>query len=211
MDTAKARAEQFKVLVANEGWDEALDTFNRLYGQAEPNQVETNEADSNQAEPNATTEDLPTGAQRTFRLQQLTRLSRIPELGLVTFAALQAGSPDANVAVNSVEKEAMLRDTLYSLVPPDSNSLDAVPYILEFKPELSYYCIKSLLVRRISRDQYEIAKVRQSYRTDFVESQSLAPVHFNPENIAKRMKFKLVTRDREPADANLPAETGGTS
>jgi hypothetical protein len=105
----------------------------------------------------------------------------------------------------------MLRGTLYSLVPPDSNSLDAVPHVLEFKPDLGYYVIKTLVVRRINRDEYEAARVRQSYRTDFVQSQSLAPVHYNPENIVKRMKFRPARLDTEPSDANMPDRTEGAS
>jgi hypothetical protein len=211
MDTTKARAQEFKVLVANEGWDEALDRLNQLYGEADPNRAEPNQAEPNQADPNAPAEDPASQAQKTFRLQQLTRLSRIPSLGLATFAVLQAGSPDANLAVSAVEREAMLRGTLYSLVPPDSNSLDAVPHVLEFKPDLGYYVIKTLVVRRINRDEYEAAMVRQSYRTDFVQSQSLAPVHYNPENVVKRMKFRPARQDTEPSDANMPDRAEGTS
>ncbi|MHC4155913.1 MAG: hypothetical protein ACYST6_13445 [Planctomycetota bacterium] len=197
MDTTKAKAEEFKVVVANQGWDEALDTFNQLYGKVEPNLADAN--------------DPASLAQKTFRLQQLSGLSRIPKLGLATFATLEAGSPDANVAVHAVEREAVLRDTLYSLVPPDSNSLDAVPHVLEFKPDLSCYCLKSVGVNRISRDQYESAKVERSFKADFIQSQSLAPVFFNPENIVKRMKFRPVSGDTEPADANMPDRTEGTS
>jgi hypothetical protein len=206
MDTTKAKAEEFRLLVANEGWDEALDRLNQLYGEADPNRGEPN-----QAEPNAPAEDPASRAQKTFELQQLRRLSRIPSLGLATFAVLRAGSPDANLAVSAVEREAMLRGTLYSLVPPDSNSLDAVPHVLEFKPDLGYYVIKTLVVKRIDRDEYEATKVKQSYRVDFVQSQSLAPVHFNPENIVKRMKFRPASRDTEPSDANVPDRTEGTS
>ncbi|MHC4073425.1 MAG: hypothetical protein ACYTGS_15550, partial [Planctomycetota bacterium] len=57
MDTTKAKAEEFKVLVANEGWDEALDRFNQLYGEADPNRPEPNQTEPNEADPNALTED----------------------------------------------------------------------------------------------------------------------------------------------------------
>jgi hypothetical protein len=202
MDTAKAKAEDFKLLVANQGWEEAIDGFNRLYGKAEPNQPDANAAAA---------EDIPGQAQKPFRLQQLRGLSRISQMGIATFEAIEAGSPDANFGVYAVKKEAMLRDTLYSLVPPDSNTLDVVPYVVEFKPDLSYYCLKSLAIRRISKDEYERAKVPQSYRIDFVGSQSLCAVHYNPENIVGRMKFRTVGQDDRPADANAPKETEGPS
>jgi hypothetical protein len=36
-------------------------------------------------------------------------------------------------------------------------------------------------------------------------------VHFNPENILKRMKFSPVTEELEPADANTPSTREGQS
>ncbi|HUT31561.1 MAG TPA: hypothetical protein VMX13_17355 [Sedimentisphaerales bacterium] len=202
MDTAKAKADEFKLLVANQGWDEAIDKFNKLYGRAEPNLPDANDV---------APDEIADQAQKSFRLQQLKGLARIPEMGLETLAVMEAGSPDANFTVDAVRREAMLRDLLYSLVPPDSNSLDAVPYVLEFKPDLSCYCLKSLVIRRITQDQYEKAKVAQSYRADFVEAQSLYAVHFDPESIVKRMKFMSARQDGQSQDANAPKETGGAS
>jgi hypothetical protein len=51
----------------------------------------------------------------------------------------------------------------------------------------------------------------QVYREDFVQSQSLAPVHFNPENILKRMNFRLAGQNKEATDANTPVESKGKS
>jgi hypothetical protein len=202
MDTAKAKADEFKLLVANQGWDEAIDNFNRLYGKAQPNQPDANDAAA---------EDIADLPQKPFRLQELKGLARIPEMGLATLAVMEAGSPDASFTVDTVKREAMLRDLLYSLVPPDSNSLDAVPYVLEFKPDMSYYCLKTLVIRRITRELYEKAKVMQSYRVDFVEAQTLYAVHFNPEGIVKRMKFISARQGAQSPDANAPPKNGGSS
>jgi hypothetical protein len=80
---------------------------------------------------------------------------------------------------------------------------------MEFKPDMSYYCLKSLSVKRLSRDDYEKIKFLQIYKEDIIQSQNLAPVHFNPENILKRMNFRLVEEDKT-ADANAPAESKET-
>ena len=46
----------------------------------------------------------------------------------------------------------------------------------------------------------------QVYKEDVIQSQSMAAVHFNPENILKRMNFKWVPEQAHSADANEPAE-----
>ena len=100
-------------------------------------------------------------------------------------------------------------EQLYSLVPPDSNNLETVPFITEFRPDMSYYCIKQLSINRVSPEQYRQFKPIQSYLADMADSQSLAVVHFNPENIANRVGFVAVRQDKkpEPSDANKPADT----
>jgi hypothetical protein len=42
-----------------------------------------------------------------------------------------------------------------------------------------------------------------------MQYQSLAPVYFNPDNILKRMKFRMVEEDKEKADVNTPFESEG--
>lgn len=188
MDTTKNKAEEFIHLAAKDGWDNAIDKFNKLYGQPDTQ----NAKDAN-----------------AFELQNFTNLQRASSLALQALALRSEGNPARRSVVNKTKKEDQLVGQLYSLVPQDSNTINTLPLVIEFKQELSFYCLKSLSVKRLEQDQYEKIKTIQGYKEDFVQSQSLAPVHFNPENILKRMKFSQVREGNESGDANTPSEPEG--
>jgi hypothetical protein len=82
---------------------------------------------------------------------------------------------------------------------------------------MSFYCIKNISVKRVTLQEYEKTKAMQIQREDYTQSESLAAVYFNPENILKRMNFRpaLASNNREPAgageepaDANTPTPPG---
>jgi hypothetical protein len=214
MGTAKVKAEEFRELAVEDGWESAIDEFDRLYGEAEANEVDPN-ADGtlgpNTAEPNTVeTSDANSGVKGPFRLESLTNMRRVSSMGLDTLVVQSEGNLDVPYSIDMFKKESRLRDHLYSLVPPDSNTVDTVPLVREFKPDMSYYCLKKISVRRIYRGEYEQAKAMQGYREDFVQAQSITPVHFNPDNIVDRMNFRWVKQESQTADANAPSGSGGT-
>lgn len=212
METAKNKAKEFIDLAAKDGWDSTLDKFNELYGQQtrqdpnDPNTSEVSNADKSVAEP--------------FKLQNLIGLRRISTAALQTMAAQSAGNPAAQLFLNEQKNHRRFIDQLYSLVPQDSNTVDAVPLVMEFKPGMSFYCIKNISVKRINQQEYEENKAMQLQRDDYVQSGTLSVVHFNPQNILKRMNFRTVGADsaeasasprddggdEEPMDANMPPE-----
>ena len=117
----------------------------------------------------------------------------------------------ARTLLTERKKESLLRDRLYSLVPKDPNTGDIAPLVVEFKPDMSCYCIKTVSVKHLNQAEYQRVKAMRLYKEDFVQAQSLAPVYFDPENILKRMKFRLVTQDDETADVNTPAQINHNS
>jgi hypothetical protein len=76
---------------------------------------------------------------------------------------------------------------------------------------MSYYAVKNISVKRLWKEGYEKVKAERLYREDMIRSQSLAAVHFNPENIIKRVDLKWTRADEEPTDANTPAESEAAS
>jgi hypothetical protein len=189
MDTTKSKAEEFIDLAAKNGWQSTIDEFNKLYGQRNKQSGE----DAN-----------------AFELQNLTNLRRTSDIELETVAMQSAGNPIGRLLVDRVETESQLISQFYSLIPQDSNTIDTLPLVMEFKPNMSYYCLKNISVNRLEQEQYDRFKALQVYREDFIQSQSLTPVHFNPENILKRMNFRQVKEDKEPEDINtLPESEGG--
>jgi hypothetical protein len=190
MDTTKSKAEEFITLAKKDGWESAIKKFNELYGQ---------QAKQDKDDPNV------------FEMQNPTNLSRNSRMVLETWAIQNAGNPAAQLQINERKNANQLIEQLYSLVPPDSNSIGSVPLVLEFKPGMSYYCVKNISVRRFGLEEYEAIKAMQIYTEEHLQSQSLAAVHFNPENIFKRMSFRWAEEKKTPADANTPKEPEGAS
>jgi hypothetical protein len=180
MDAAKNKAQEFIDMAAKDGWNQTIDKFNELYA---------DEA----ADPNAPGQNTP----KPFALENRPGLRRISEAQLLTIKAHTAGNPLAESFLKSRMKQKRFVEKLYSLVPEDSNSVPDLPVVIEFKPDLSCYCIKELSVRRISLEDYEKIKASRLQREDYTHSQSLAAVHFSPDNILIRMDF-------EPAETEEP-------
>jgi hypothetical protein len=205
MDVAKKRAEDFIALASKEGWESTIEKFNTLYGQ--------NDAPG-ESEPN-TAQDID----NPFKLESLTDIKRISREAIGRLALQSRGNPGSTWFVNEVKKwlsvgEAKVQrqfiDQIYALVPQDSNSVVSLPRPLEFKPDMSCYCIKEIRIRRVVREEYEQLKPLKVYSQDHIQSQSLAAVHFNPENILKRMGFRWA-ESRQAEEPNEPAESEGTS
>ena len=209
MESAKNKAEEFIAAAAKDGWDKTIDKFNELYGK---------KTDKDPNDPNAA-ETSPSGVPRTieeeklaepFKMQNLPVLRRIPKAAIQTMAAHSAGNPLALQYLNGRRKQQRFVEKLYSLVPQDSNSVDTLPVVMEFKPDLSYYCIKNLSVRRISLEDYEKIKTTRLQREDYIQSETMVAVHFNPENILKRMNFTPVKTD-EDEDSDTTEESEAAS
>ncbi len=183
MDTAASKAHELVSLAEEEGWDAAIEKFNELYGK---NESET--------------------AADTFKLESFPNLMRTSTETLNRIALQSEGTAMAQQLINEQKKQGRLIEKLYSLVPQDANTIDEKPVIMEFKPTMSYYCIKDISVRRINEQDYLKIKAVRAYKEYIVQSQSMAAVHFNPENILKRLNFKPAKQDEEISDVNTPAE-----
>jgi hypothetical protein len=201
MEVAKSKADEFIGLAAKEGWDSTIDKFNERYGR---------ETSLDPNDPNAPgITNAQNSTTKPFKLQNLTGLQRILTSALETLAAQQAGKPAGKLFLYESKNHRRFIEQLYSLIPQDSNTVDTVPLVMEFKPDMSLYCIKNISIKRLSQQDYEKSKAIRLKQEDYIQSESLAADHFNPENILKRMNFRS-TRQETP-DANTPAETEAAS
>lgn len=186
IDTTRTRAQEFIDVAKKTDWQAAIDKFNELYGA----QAKEDPNDPNVFVPN-----------------YLTAITRNSSLQLKTLAIRAEDSASAKFFLNQAEIEGQFTDQLYSLVPPDANTPDKLPTIVEFKPNMSFFCIKNLQVKRLWKEDFDRIRPVSFYRQDFTQSQSLAPEHFRPANILKRMKFKFTKEEeKERSDANEPAQ-----
>jgi hypothetical protein len=204
MNATKKKAGEFLSLVAKEGWESTIEKFNELYGK---------QGNQDESDPNAINE-----ADEPFELVNSTNLQRISRETIERLTALSEGNPGAPLFVNEAQKwltvneakrERELLGRFYSLVPQDSNTVETLPLIMEFKPDMSYYCLKEIRIRRVVKEEYEQIKPVQVYKEEYTQFQSLAAVHYNPENILKRTNFRWAIEEEQEqaADANVPVES----
>ena len=94
------------------------------------------------------------------------------------------------LSVDAAKIQSRFIDQLYSLVPQNSSTAKSLPLLMEFKPEMSFYVIKNILIKRLGLEEYEKNRAKKFFKEDNIQSESMAVVHFNPENILKRMNFR---------------------
>ena len=168
-DATKTRAQEFVAMATKDGWDSAVTEYNKQYGA--------------QAKEDPNDPDV-------FEVQYLTGLRRISAEQLQVIAIQAAGNPAASEYIRRLGVERRFMDRLYSLIPADKDSVTEVPLVMEFKPDQSYYCLRSLSIQRLNELEFQSLRPMLLSREEHAESQSLSVVHFNPENILKRMAFR---------------------
>jgi hypothetical protein len=186
MKTTKTKAEEFISSAVKDGWQAAIDKFSGRYSRS---------AAEKEGEPNA------------LELVELTNQHRIPDTTVYTLAFQSQGEPMRQSLLNNLAKHRRRIDLFYSLVPDEKETVETLPLVVEFKPDMSYYCIKDISVKRLERSEYEKDKSELAWREDITRSQSLAVVHFNPENILKRMGFRPLKKEKRAAETNAPSQT----
>ncbi len=169
-DTTKTRAQEFIALATQDGWDAAVAKYNELYGE---------QAKDDADDPNV------------FEVQYLTGLRRISAEQLQVIATQAAGNPAAPEYLRRLRIERRFMDQLGALIGPEKDELTEAPLIVEFKPDQSYYCLRTLSVQRMTQPQFMSIRPMLLSREEHAEAQSMAAVHLNPDNILKRMDFRF--------------------
>jgi hypothetical protein len=189
-DTTKSKAEEFLALATKDGWDRTVAQFNQIYGKqakAEPN------------DPNV------------FKLDHQSGMQRITNADLQVLAAQVANGPAAQIVLNQAKNESQFIDRLYSLIPSKSDVPSQMPLLLEFKPSQSYLILKSLSVQRLTQEDFQKMKDMLVRREEYNQVENLAAVHFNPDNIVKRMNFRFAQPADQPTEGQTKPPAKGTS
>jgi len=185
-DTTRTRAGEFMALATQDGRDKAVTQFNTLYGaqaKADPN------------DPNV------------FKLDRRMAAQRISRADIELLATQLSNSPAAGAYLNEAGVEKLFGESLFSLLPTGDEK-PKTPQILEFKPGLSCYVVKSLTPRPLYQEQFAKMKGMVVGREEYSQTQSLAAVHLNPANILKRMNFRFAD---QPTDKETKKESKDAS
>jgi len=153
MDIARETAGKFISQVKENGWENTLAEYNKIHGQ------------KNENDPNIIN-DL-------FKIQELKDLQRVSSSGLTDLDKQSQGNPLAQLRNIERKKNLKLIDQLYDIVPPDSNSIENLPIVADFKPNLTVLVIKDISLERFTRLDYEQNKPFQVNRYESLQSQKL--------------------------------------
>ncbi len=192
-ETTKNKAQEFVELAAKDGWEDATKKFNELYGP---------QATSDPNDPNV------------FDSQNLYGRRRISTDRLDLMATQFDSFPGSAELIRQRKIDARFTARLFDQAPETPRAAQS-PKVMEFKPEQSFYCIKNITVNPLNQQQFTNMKGRLLSIQSHTETQSLAAVHLNPQNIIKRMNFKWspkVLKDNESAtEDETEAEAKETS
>jgi hypothetical protein len=165
---AKEAAQALMADVPSQGWDKALAAVNKKYGVAP--------ADGNKAD--------------TFKMEPIQGLRRISEQDVRIMLLKAAHDPLQTSYVKRYTLQKELVDKFYSLLEPDKTIATNVPLLMEFKPEMIYYVVKSMSRNAVDPNTYQQTKDRIALMNDYISGQSLGFEHFRPDNVIRRMGFQ---------------------
>jgi hypothetical protein len=175
-DTTRSRAQEFLALATKDGWDKAVNQFNQLYGA---------QAKDDPNDPNV------------FRQDQIMGQQRLSEEGFQTLVAQASNNPAADMILDEAQAEGQFANRLYTLAAAHDDATPVPPQVLEFKPNQSFYVLKSLSVEHLTREDFQRMKAMVVRQEEHNQIQNMAVVHLNPENILKRMNFQFVKAANE--------------
>jgi len=191
---AASEAEKFIANAEKNGWAEEIEKFNKQFRKNRAKKTGFGSED-----------DLS----GPLRLEKLTNLKRMPPETMERLIVYAQKNPVYQLSINGLQQEKLFIDQLFSLVGPDSNSVDNLPVVMEVKPRMCCYCLKEVSVNKLDRDGYIKIKDERTYRSGILFAQSLAAVHFNPENILKRLNCRLAEPQTEKADVDKTSGNSG--
>jgi hypothetical protein len=184
-ETARLEANKFIEFAKGQDWEKAIEKFNSLYP------------------PTDSSKGL-----KTFEIQHMDTTARIPRASIELIKLHTAYIPGTEQALNKSIVRGLMIDAFYSHLKDNQIEANDVPLVIEFKPQLDCYAVKSLRRNPATLRDYEQTKQRTAFMEDYRLSQSMALEHFMPENIFKRLNFKSTYEPNKPAE-KIRTDTNG--
>ena len=164
---AEAQAQEFITAVKQEGWDLAVTQLNKSI-------KEKTRQDPNSLDP------------ITVRKQILHRM---PVSQLDLYTSLIKRSPGSAAFLQKALGESQVADALYERIPSNQDQASDVPFVMKSPSEQAVYCINDVSVKRFSVQAFHKTRGAQIQREERIAAQSLAAIHFNPQNLIARMNY----------------------
>jgi hypothetical protein len=176
-ETARSEANKFIELAKSQGWEKAIEKFNSLYPRKDGSK------------------DL-----KTFETQHMDGAARIPQTDIELIRLHTAYIPGTEKTLHQSIIRGLMIDALYSRLKDNQTEANDVPLVIEFKPQLDCYAVKSLRRNLVTMQDYQQLRQQTAFTEDYRLSQSMAIEHFMPDNITKRLNFRPVNEPNKPAE-----------
>jgi hypothetical protein len=169
METAKAKAGEFKQLIAKTDWDKAVKKYNSTYAPKDPNSV-------------------PASAFRKLTVDSLKRQLIASESDISQIRRIMRDNPISAGFLQSRIVANMLNRRFFDLLAGKAHTGE-ISDIVEFTPGAAYYVAKSVIRQPVTTEDYQQSKPFAAIRTSLNSASSLGLVHFDPKHIQKRMNY----------------------
>ena len=222
-ETARRQANKFIELAKSQGWGKAIEKFNSSYPVQPPDELldqqkkssaksdmlsggekkSSAKAKKKEAEPVAgAPKSVETGSKnlKPFEMQHIDGAARISQADIELVKLHTAYVPGTEKALNQSIIHGLMIDAFYSRLKDNQTEANDVPLVIEFKPRLACYVLKSLRRNPATTQDYEQSRQQIAFRKDYTLSQSMAFEHFMPDNITKRLNFRPAHEPNKPAE-----------
>ena len=174
MQAAKARADELVKLVEKDGWDKAIEKYNKSYKKAQ------------------------------VRLTPMANKARVSQQEVDVMRRAVSLAPMIERYAKSKADDKVLTETLISLLPAGETEASNIVKVAEVEASRSCYVVKNVSIAPVSKADYVKAKAVKAMELESLSANSVGVVHFRPSNISKRMNYrpaKAVESDEPEAAA----------
>jgi hypothetical protein len=183
---AKEQAEKFVRLLKDKEWEDAIKEFNK---------------DLDEKDPIVRPLSLNKQREKTRTSLFNKKNTEIRAEGMNHLMAQYMSTMAAT--------DELMQGKLYSLIEAGQTEATNVRAILESAPEQACFVVKDVSKSNVTIDDYEKSKVMAAFSLDLTRSDSLALIHFAPDNITERMGFKWNEKEKSDDDEDEDGKEDG--
>ncbi len=170
---AKARAEEFAASIGDQAWEKAIEDYNTKY--IKP--------------------DDPGAFTKRLRMDRLNERARSTDSDIRRMAAMVQGDPSIQRIYKDMVQTNQQLNLFHSLLPEEKIEADNLKTVVEFKPASQWLVIKKIARTQPTKEEYRKSKALAAYQIDAMQSDGLALIHFDPDNLRQRMQFHRSKED----------------
>jgi len=199
MEKAKTLSDELSNMIKEQGWEEGLSEFKNAHSE---------DATDEGAEDAG-------GKSDKFKLEKLTGQTRVASADIEQIKKFALDNPMAAEYARNISESKELVDKLYELLPPGQMEAKEINALLELRTQGAWCLVKDVSRSAVTNEDYNRTKGMIAFQMNASRTDSLALLHFTPENILKRTRYEPVQTDKNKEEDSIPAqvsaESGGES